>query len=247
MLINHKNNSFSNQIVLITGGTRGIGRAVATDLLDRGARVIITGKYKRDGWWDNYQHCDFYPVDFSNSAQTNSFYTYLAQTNILFLVNCVGVFQSSNLDKTQEKEFKNLFNINYFTPTGVIKNVLPNMKKKKFGRIINISSIASILHREGSTAYSSSKAALLTTSRVLALEVAQYGITVNTVSPGYTETDMVDSLDSKMKNNLIQNVPLKRLCSTKQIANGVLFLLEPQNDYITGHNLIIDGGITLKQ
>lgn len=238
---------FSQQKVLVTGGTRGMGETIAKHLLDLGAKVVITGSYYRQGWWDNELNCDIKAVDFSDDKQCEVFLNEISQQGINYLVNCAGIVNKSEVEKLSQKELTKTHRINFTLPIGIIKALIPSMKKNRFGRIVNIASIAALQHRAASIAYSSSKSALITATRALALELASFNILINAVSPGYTDTDMMNTLDTETKEGLIDQVPLKRLCTTKEIAEAVLFLLNSENKYITGHNLIVDGGITLKQ
>lgn len=242
-----ENSTFLNQLVLITGGTRGMGKAIAEKLLEYGAKVIITGTHRRKGWWDNNTNCSFIPVNFLNIDETSKFLDQIKQQGILYLVNCAGIISNNKLESMATEELENTHWINFTVPISIIKNLIPQMKKNQFGRIVNIASIAAIQHRIGSSAYATSKSALHTATRALALEYAENQIIINAVSPGYTDTDMIHSLSKNEKERLVQQVPLKRLCSSHEIANAVLFLLSSENKFITGHNLIIDGGVTLKQ
>jgi 3-oxoacyl-[acyl-carrier protein] reductase len=238
---------FSQQKVLITGGSRGMGKAIAQLLLQQGANVVITGSYVRKGWWDNIVKCDFQGIDFNDDSQCTAFFQEISQQNIRYLVNCAGVINNTDFEKLSQQELLKIHQVNFVTPMSLIKALIPSMKKSKFGRIVNIASIAALQHREGSSAYATSKAALITSTRALALEFAPFNILINAISPGYTDTDMMGSLDKDKKQHLINQVPLKRLCTPREIASVVLFLLNSENKYITGHNLIIDGGVTLKQ
>ena len=238
---------FNNKRVLVTGGTRGIGKAVAQKLLQLEAKVYITGSYQRNGWWENHENCVFIAIDFSKEHQEDLFFSELIDHDFEMLVNAAGIFIKQPLADATHNDLFHQLNVNLTSPIGLIKSVLPGMQKRNFGRIVNITSIAASLHRPGSSLYSSSKAALLTFTRAMALELAPSDILINAISPGYTDTDMMDNLTASQKQGLINNVPLERLCKPDEVADAVLFLLAPKNKYITGHNLIIDGGVTLKQ
>ena len=138
--------------------------------------------------------------------------------------------------------------VNFFGPMLLLKNILIKMVENNFGRIVNISSVAALVHRVGSSVYSISKSSLITASRTLALELANKNILVNCVFHlDILIQEMIKVLSETEKLNLIKNVPISRLCTPKEVSNVVLFLLSPHNNFITGQNIIIDGGLTLKQ
>jgi 3-oxoacyl-[acyl-carrier protein] reductase len=242
--INHK---FLNSTALVVGGTRGIGKAVAIDLLNKGSNVVITGSYIRNGWWDDFENCEFKKLDFIDFENRDKYFSSLVKKNYKFIVNSAGIVLNKKFDKIKETEIKELMEVNFFGPMLLLKNLIIKMGENNFGRIVNISSVAALIHRVGSSVYSISKSSLITASRTLALELANKNILVNCVSPGYTDTEMIKTLSETEKLNLIKNVPISRLCTPKEVSNVVLFLLSPHNNFITGQNIIIDGGLTLKQ
>ena len=242
--ITHK---FLNSTALVVGGTRGIGKAVAIDLLNKGSNVVITGSYIRNGWWDDFENCEFKKLDFTDFENRDKYFSSLAKKNYKFIVNSAGIVLNKNFDRIKETEIKEIMEVNFFGPMLLLKNILIKMVENNFGRIVNISSVAALVHRVGSSVYSISKSSLITASRTLALELANKNILVNCVSPGYTDTEMIKVLSETEKLNLIKNVPISRLCTPKEVSNVVLFLLSPHNNFITGQNIIIDGGLTLKQ
>ena len=242
--INHK---FLNSTALVVGGTRGIGKAVAIDLLNKGSNVVITGSCIRKGWWDDFENCELKKLDFIDFENRNKYFSSLTKKNYKFIVNSAGIVLNKKFEKIKETEIKEIMEVNFFGPMLLLKKLIINMGGNNFGRIVNISSVAALLHRVGSSVYSISKSSLITASRTLALELADKNILVNCVSPGYTDTEMIKTLSETEKLNLIKNVPISRLCTPKEVSNVVLFLLSPHNNFITGQNIVIDGGLTLKQ
>lgn len=248
ILGNKKFYQFKSNWVLVTGGSKGIGEAVAKDLLKLGANVIITGTSRTcKGWWNNHKKCKYIAVNFLNSSDVDDFLNEVLQLDIHFVINNAGQVFNEELEKIDSQKIEDLYKINFHIPIKIIKLLLPKMKESKFGRIVNVISIAASNYRKGSSIYSSSKSALLSASKALALEFAENNILINNVSPGYTNTGMINSLPKKNIKSLIKNVPLERLCEPNEVSKAIMFLLNPDNNFITGHNLIIDGGLTLKQ
>lgn len=238
---------FENKKVLITGASKGIGKSIAQELLVKGASVTISGKNNRNGWWDEFSNCDFICLDFSKENDWKILSNLISKTSFDMFVHCSGQFYNNPLLKSNENAFHEQYKINMEAPAQILKIVLPSMLENAFGRIVFITSIAANLHRPGTSFYASTKAGLLTFTRTMALELAPRKILINSVSPGYTLTEMLESLNAEQKHNLKENIPLGRFCNPKEVAKAVLFLLSPENTYITGQNLIIDGGVTLKQ
>ena len=242
------NFNFKGHVALVTGGSRGIGKAVALKLLDTGSEVIITGKNKiTKGWWTEYPNCNYLSVDFTIELDVKNFIKKIENNNFDLLINSAGIINNSLLTDIINEEIENIFKIYFFSFIKTINQCTKYMKLKKYGKVVNISSIAALNSRPGLSLYSSSKAAVLSLTRTAALEFASYNILINSVCPGYTETDMLISLDKEKKNNLLNNVPLGRFCKPEEIADLVLFLLSNNNKHITGQTFIIDGGVTIKQ
>lgn len=237
MSIKNKTNSiknnfdFSNQTVLITGGNRGIGLQIQKDFKKFNANVISLNSSK---------------YDLSKEKEIVSLLNYIKKIKkIDILINNAGTnYAELNKNFTFEK-YNKLMNVNLKAPFAVSKEVSKKMIKNKFGRIINIASIASKRVRKGKSSYSASKFGLVGFTQTLANELAQYNILVNSVSPGFIETEMTKTmLTSYERNQLRMQVPLKKLGSPKDISNIVIFLSSKYNQFITGHNLIVDGGFT---
>lgn len=220
---------FKKKIVLISGASRGIGKDISNLFQNLGAKVIKL---------DSSQY------DLRQESELLKLKKFIAKYNkIDILVNNAGInYSELNLEFSLQK-FNNLMNVNLKAPIFITSEVSKKMKKNKFGRIINISSIAATRVREGRTAYSASKFALEGFTKTLSVELAKYNILVNAVAPGFIDTDMTRKMLTKKEiKNLSDQVPLKKLGSTKDIANAVIFLASDMNNFINGHSLVVDGG-----
>lgn len=243
------NIEFNNQLAIITGATRGIGKQIANDLLDAGATVLITGTNQEQIETLNKKakpNCHYYCVDFKDSASTNDFIDILLSIDkIDICINNAGIIMTDPIDKAKPRDYNDIFSVNTKAPFLIINAVSQIMKKRNYGKIVNISSIFSAVSLAERSIYTSSKFALNGLTLTSALDLAQYNILVNSVSPGYTLTDMVEKTLSKNEiSEISQKIPLGRLASTKEISRLVIFLASQMNSYITGQNIIIDGGYT---
>ncbi len=221
--------SFKNKNVLITGGSRGIGKQISNDFKNLGANVFSVST-------KNY--------DLSNENEIKKLLEYIkSQNKIDILINNAGINYSELNKNFNLERFNKLFDINIKSLFLITKAVSKKMIKNKSGRIINIASIAASRVREGRSAYSTSKFGVIGFTKTISVELAKYNILVNSVSPGFINTEMTrHMLSNKEINKLISQVPMKRLGKTKDISNSVLFLCSELNTFITGHDLIVDGG-----
>tara|TARA_R110000744_G_C19192255_1_gene544022 strand:- start:165 stop:860 length:696 start_codon:yes stop_codon:yes gene_type:complete len=221
--------NFSNKTALITGGTRGIGKQISNDLESLGAEVISIGSN------------DFDLTDPTGLNQLTKFIKSYSQIDIL--VNNAGINFNQYIDAIEEEKFDNLMHINLKAPFLITKEVSKLMKKNKYGRIVNIASIAGNRVRGGRTAYSTSKAGLIAFTKTIAAELAPHNILCNTVSPGFTLTEMTTTMLSKEEiEKHVAQIPIGRLGDVKDISSAVLYLASDMNNFITGHDLIVDGG-----
>lgn len=235
--------NFNGKNILITGGTRGIGKQIALDFLRNGANVFITGTGKKPVLDKNINYLQ---VDFSNKKSLELFIKKISNIHIDILVNNAGINIIKPIEDVTSKDYDELFNVNLKAPYFICKTVGQIMKKNNSGKIINIASIWSKVSKPNRTLYVTSKNALVGLTQTLAIEFASYNILVNSVSPGFTDTELTKkSLTTKELSILKKQIPLKRLAKTNEISELVTFLSSDKNTYITGQNIVIDGGYTI--
>jgi 3-oxoacyl-[acyl-carrier protein] reductase len=214
---------------LVTGASRGIGAAIVQRLMADGCNVLAPTRQEMD------------------LESNTSIDAYLSQIkdHIDILVNDAGINRISILSDIKDQDVDDTLQINLIAPLRIIREVSPHMQKKGFGRILNISSVWSVVSRPGRISYTMSKAALNGMTRSLAVELAPYNILVNAVAPGYVLTDLTRQNNSEAELETIRKtIPLLRLAEPQEIANIVAFLCSEQNTYLTGQTIVIDGGFT---
>ncbi len=239
--------NFSGSKALVTGGTKGLGKAIAEALLKAGCHVTITGSSLRSGWWSSVSNCNYIAVNFDNEGETNAFICSLAGEMFNLVVNNAGIFNNVSIDQLEMEDWERVLHINLTLNMQIIKATSVNMKILSKGKIVNIASIAAFANRQGASAYGVSKAGIVALTRTAALDLSMYGVLVNCICPGYIETDMLKLLSEEKRQTLISRVPLGRFCQPEEIAGAVLFLLSDENTFITGQTLIIDGGVIIQQ
>jgi NAD(P)-dependent dehydrogenase (short-subunit alcohol dehydrogenase family) len=227
---------------VVTGATRGIGYAIAERLLKDGLEVIVTGTKK------NGKHpagSSYYQVDFLDEDSTNKFINFLKKQQINILVNNAGINKISEFSSIDIDDFDRILRINLRAPFQICQAVIPYMEKIKWGRIVNLTSVFGNISKEHRAAYSSSKFGLDGMTLALAAEVSEKGILANSVGPGIIDTDMTrDVLGDSGIAKLKGQIPMKRLGQASEIASLVSWLVSNENTYMTGQNLMIDGGFT---
>ncbi len=241
---------FTDQVVLITGATRGIGKQIADDFYNLGAKLIITGtdpdqiqKLNREATQQKkniYYHC----VDFLDEKSFTSFIDSLdGYDRIDVCINNAGINRINFIEQTIMEDWNDIIAVNLTAPFKIIRKVSKIMKTNRYGRIINISSIWGHLSKEKRSSYSSSKFGLRGLTVTASIELAKYNILVNTVSPGFVLTELTRKiLSEKEMKDLCLQIPVGRLANPDDISPAVLFLTSSSNKYITGQNIIVDGG-----
>ncbi len=239
--------NFENKVVLITGATNGIGEEILNAFLKTKARIIVTGnttsKRKFLKKYKSKKIIAYFQVDFRNYVSSNNFYNDLKKIKkIDICINNAGINKIDYIDKI-DNEFDDLLNVNLNSPFKIIKIVSEKMKKNKFGRIINISSIWGKKSREKRISYSTSKYALNGLTVSSSIELAKHNILVNSVSPGFVDTNLTRKILSKKEIERVKKqIPIGRLARTNEISPLILFLTSELNSYITGQIIFIDGG-----
>ena len=232
----------AGKCALVTGGTRGIGLAIALRLQRSGASVITTGTSSSA---EPSGVCQHYAVDFADPAQMESFAKLVPDMHLDILINNAGINAIGPFSEIQVSDFERVQRVNVHAPFSLCRAVVPGLKQRKWGRIVNICSIWGVVSKEHRASYSASKFALdgLTTS--LAAEVAVDGVLANCVSPGFVDTDLTRRmLGASGIADLVARVPVRRLAQPDEIAALVAWLAGPENTYISGQNIVIDGGFT---
>jgi NAD(P)-dependent dehydrogenase (short-subunit alcohol dehydrogenase family) len=227
---------------VVTGATKGIGYAIAQRLLKDGLEVIATGT-KEDAEYP--VGADYYPVDFLNDPSSELFANHLKKQKVDVLVNNAGINKIGKFSTFDIKDFDRILRVNLRTPFLLCQAVIPHMEEKRWGRIVNITSIFGNISKEYRAPYSASKFGLDGMTTALAAEVADMGILANSIGPGFIDTELTRNiLGDKGISELQGRIPMKRLGHPNEIASFVSWLVSEENTYMTGQNLMIDGGFS---
>ena len=239
------------QTALVTGATRGIGRAIALALARAGARVVGTattddGAASIGAYLEAAGHRgEGIRLDVSDGAAVETAVAGVAERvgAVAILVNNAGITRDNLLLRMKDAEWDAIMDVNLKAAYYLSKAVLRGMMKARHGRIINIGSVVGSSGNAGQTNYAAAKAALVGFTKSLAQEVASRNITVNCVAPGFIDTDMTRALDEAQRQQLVERIPLRRLGVPEDVAHAVVFLASRRADYITGATLHVNGGM----
>jgi 3-oxoacyl-[acyl-carrier protein] reductase len=241
------------KLAVVTGGARGIGRAIVLELLKQGREVAaIDLNSEQLGELEKVvQEAGFSvitkSIDITNTAALTETLEKLADEHngISILVNNAGITRDKLMMQMDEADFDKLMNVNLRAAFMATKTVLRSMVRNKFGRIVSISSVAGVMGQAGSTNYAASKAALIGMSKSIAREVGKKNITANCVAPGFIMTDMTAGLPDVVKNAAKQVIPVNWFGTVEDVAKAVAFLANDDSGYITGQVLCVDGGMAM--
>ena len=234
------------KIVFITGISRGIGLEIAKSFQKDGYFVVGTSRSNFDlNEALSSDQCLHIPLDVTNRDEASACLDNLKDKDKVpnVLINNAGITKDQLFLRMKNEDWDDVINSNLTSVFNISKLFVKSMVKNRSGRIINISSVAGLMGNPGQVNYSSAKAGLSGFTKSLAKEVGSRGITVNSVAPGFIETDMTAYLDDNAKNKLIEDIPLKRLGSVQDISDLVIFLSSEDASYITGQTISVDGGL----
>ncbi|MEK9658013.1 MAG: 3-oxoacyl-[acyl-carrier-protein] reductase [bacterium] len=246
---------FSKQVIVVTGSTRGIGYEIAKKFANENAEVIISGtteekcnEAKNKLEKESGKAISAIPLNLADKQNCKAFIETIIEKHkkIDVLINNAGITKDNLLVRMTEEQWTDVINCNLNGCFLLCKYTLKHMLKKRYGRIINISSIIGIMGNAGQSNYAAAKAGIIGFTKSIAKEFATKGITCNTIAPGFIETDMTKTLPAKQIEAIINSVPVKRMGKSEDVANLALFLASKEEaSYITGQAIQIDGGLNM--
>lgn len=242
------------KVSFITGGSRGIGKAIALELAKNGSNIAVNYRTWTDDMSALKQEIESFGVKSifvqGDVSDFNTCKTMIDQIisefeRIDILINNAGITKDNLLLRMTEEEFDSVININLKGTFNITKHVVPYMMKQRSGRIINIASVVGVAGNAGQSNYAASKAGIIGFSKSIAKELSSRNILVNAVAPGFIETDMTSVLSDEVKENINKQIPLKRMGTKEDVAKVIKFLASDDSSYITGQVINIDGGMII--
>ena len=243
-----------SKVAFITGATRGIGKAIALELAKEGYNIVLNYRTENEALENLKKEIseigvECYPVqgDVSKAEDaermTKEIIEHFEQIDVL--VNNAGITKDNLILRMKEEEFTDVINVNLVGTFNITKNVIKYMTKKRYGKIINLSSVVGVSGNAGQSNYSASKAGIIGFTKSIAKELGSRNITANAVAPGFIQTDMTNVLKDEIKEAIEGTIPLKRLGTAEDVAKVVKFLASDESSYITGQVINVDGGMLM--
>lgn len=241
---------------IITGGTRGIGKAIALRFAKEGASIALFGTNETVGKeaeaevrkeLQEGQKVTFYKVDVSSTKDVDAAIKQVLEDfqGVDILVNNAGITRDNLFLRMSEEEWDQVIDTNLKSAYNTCKALTRTMMKAKSGKIINITSVVGLIGNAGQANYAASKAGMIGFTKALAKELASRNITLNCIAPGFIETAMTDELKEEHKTAFLSQIPMERFGKPEEIANVAVFLASPLSDYITGQVITVDGGMVM--
>jgi 3-oxoacyl-[acyl-carrier protein] reductase len=245
----------SGRVAVVTGGGRGIGRAVAVRLAEEGANVAISYRSNDDAAQEAAEavrkagvECEIFKGDVSEPDDVEALFKGVSDAfgRIDILVNNAGITRDNLMMRMKADEFDDVLRTNLGGTYLCTRAVLRPMVRARWGRIVNVSSVVGLVGNAGQANYAASKAGIIGFTKSVAREVAQRGITANAVAPGYVETELTGSLPENVKEAIRTQVPMGRFGEAEEVAEVIAFLGGEQAGYVTGQTIAVDGGMTMQ-
>jgi acetoacetyl-CoA reductase len=243
--------SLDNQVALVTGGSRGIGKEIALELARRGAKIAINynrGEAEAKAVAEEVQslgsECLVLQADVSNKQQARDLVkkTIDHYARLDILVNNAGITRDKTLKNLTDEDWETVIDTNLNSVYYTVSAAYPTMMEQRYGRIINISSFVGQAGNFGQTNYAASKGGIIAFTKSAAQELAKSGITVNAIAPGFTETEMLAQVPENIREKILSKIPMRRFGTPNEIARAVVFLAA-DGDYITGQQINVNGGV----
>lgn len=225
-------NKMAKRVALVTGGSRGIGKAVCEKFEAMGYDVVAPTRAE---------------LDLSSSVSVERFLELHEKDVYDVIVNNAGINDVNDIENVTDDEIERAMSINLVTPLKLLRKFVPAMKERQYGRIVNIGSIWSIVSKRGRVVYSMTKHGIHGITKTLAVELAEYNILVNTVCPGFTLTELTyKNNTAEQIKRIEQDIPIGRMAQPDEIADAIAYLADERNTYLTGQLIAVDGGFTSK-
>jgi len=244
----------NGKVAVVTGGGRGIGRAIVLALGKEGVKVLINYRGKKESALETLEELkklggegEIYQANVSVEEEVEKMFNFVIEKwgKLDILVNNAGITKDNLLIRMKSEEWDQVINTNLRGVFLCTRSALKIMLKQRSGRIINISSVVGLKGNIGQANYASAKAGIIGFTKAVAREVASRGITVNAIAPGFIKTEMTDVLSEEMKKKVLDEIPLGRFGDPEDVANAVKFLVSDEASYITGVVLNVDGGLAI--
>ncbi|MBE6050654.1 MAG: 3-oxoacyl-[acyl-carrier-protein] reductase [Clostridium sp.] len=239
---------------IVTGGSRGIGKAIALKLASNGINIVLNYRSSEEEASKVEEEIKEFGVDVikvkADIRKLDEVQELINKAKEKFgsidiMINNAGITKDSLILRMKEEDFDSVVDVNMKGVFNCLKCITPIMIKQKSGKIINIASVVGITGNAGQVNYAASKAGVIAMTKSLAKEIGSRGITVNAIAPGFIDTDMTEDLSEKYREELKKSIPLKRLGKTEDVANLVEFLASDKSNYITGQTINVDGGMVI--